>query len=675
MAQADIRNDFLLDLLALQQDGSLAISAPTNWIKNEPILEISTDIDNIIFELQEAIIKGTKENDTARWHFFVGSPGNGKSAAMGKLCRRLIFDRGCKLLDERGVSIIKLEPSIIPYAINVFEDGNKFASAQIVQDASVVRRPFASDVDPAIDLKDSLEYAWEKGISLVICTNRGVLEKAYRDNHTKPTINKTAWFKILKAVVKATSSSGEIEKICPFNSKKTIFSKVKVKYDHLDNRSLIRGVDTFEGLVQKAISDEHWTSCLSCTMLKMCPFKANRDWLANDGARAKVLQMLTRAEVLSGQIIVFREALALLSLILAGCPRDYDSMHPCTWVQTKILSNDIFPLASRRIYMNLFSSFSPNGLESNENLRLKQLSAFQEIWKVIDEEKTCTRASLKHVIDNHPPSTDVGVKRLIGEKGTFTVLDPSTDALPPDFYDRWDSDFDAVPTKNQPCFTDLEKTCLTIWKDIEEVLEQTADHSVSEAHRALRRWSSNFLLHFGALMEGHSAWARELDEFSTLLGLMSKRIDKRDINDKIVIRNLDEQLGGLLNSSKGNQDSNTVKLSENIILTGQWVNDQLKPNTAGGETAGSISLGIKFRGGEHAEFAALMYLWLTRRSRRNLDDRCFPTDLLAGIEDARIRAASKGDYAIANDDVELVIKTGDNEVIRVTRFEGDVIVK
>lgn len=68
-----------------------------------------------------------------------------------------------------------------------------------------------------------------------------------------------------------------------------------------------------------------------------------------------------------------------------------------------------------------------------------------------------------------------------------------------------------------------------------------------------------------------------------------------------------------------------------------------------------------------------MYLWLTRRVEGKLDARCFPQELVAGVKDARVRAAAKGKYAFEVNNVELVIidtKTG--EQFKLTRLDGEV---
>ena len=518
MLVEDVQNDYLLELLALQQDGRRAISAPSNWTTQSPLLEVETEVDEIVNELQDAILQRNGENRTARWHFFIGSPGNGKSAAMGKLCQQLRFGSGCRVCDENEVAIEDLDETAVPYAIYVYEGSNKYASAHIVQDASVVRNPFSPDVDPALDLLNTLEEIWEKGTSLIVCTNRGVLEKAHRDSHTNHSINSKPWFKILAGIVSAgTSPFNKLPGPRDFNNKKAIFENVVITYSHLDTRSLLLGHDTFDRLLQKAADQGNWSACESCPSREMCPFKANRDWLAELESRKRVLQLLRRVEILSGQVIVFREALALISFILAGCPRDYQDLHPCEWVKSRAAAADVFSLAVRRIYMCLFGSYCPYGLEASDSLRKKQLAALGMLHETIGDEDSNVKAAVYHVIHCRPPSTDVGITRLLGSSGVIASVDPTGEALPAKFYDYWDSDFKAIPRGNMSGFGAIEEACASIWKKLEQEVEFTADHWAPEAHWAIRRWSSNFFLHLGALVEGRSAWAAELDNFAELL--------------------------------------------------------------------------------------------------------------------------------------------------------------
>ena len=104
-------NPFLLDLLGLQQDGRQAISAPTNWTQSRPLLEVPTELDARITELSTScLLRGS--NSIGRWHFFIGSPGNGKSAAVGQLVRALIQEQSCTIVDDNGTDISELRTTL-----------------------------------------------------------------------------------------------------------------------------------------------------------------------------------------------------------------------------------------------------------------------------------------------------------------------------------------------------------------------------------------------------------------------------------------------------------------------------------------------------------------------------------------------------------------------------------
>lgn len=677
MANDITRNDYLIDLLTLQQDGSQSISAPTNWINQEPLLEVSTELDDIIKELGETIIKGNNQNDVARWHFFIGSPGNGKSAAMGKLCRYLLKNHRCRIMDEQGCPIQELDENAVPYALYVYEDNKKYISALIVQDASVVRNPFSPDVDPARELIITIRYAWSKGISLIICTNRGVLEKAHRDNHMNGDVNKEPWFKILTHVVKSDPAIiRELQGEWEFQGNKTIFSKVKITYSHLDNRSLLIGTDIFDRLIQKAVSPSIWEICNACLTNGFCPLKANRDWLNDLDGRRKFLNILRRAEVFSGQVIVFREAVALISLLLAGCPRDYENIHPCSWVAEKARKGELFTLATRRIYISLFSPFAPFGLELDCSLRKRQVEALQCLQAKIHDFKQEFKASLEAVIQGKHPSTDVGVTRLLGEGGILSQIDPCQDSLPAKFYETWDSEYDLIIESDNPMITSIERRCAEIWAFLEQAMELIPKHMVPEAHWALRRWSSSFMMHFGALIEGRTAWSKELDQFLKILEIVVKPLQERTIEEKRVIRDLNEQLEILLDTGTATcKELGSLQLSENVVLSGGWVKDKLKPHVVENEQPGSLSLSIGFDGGEKATLGASTFLWLNRRAHSGLDPRCLPSEFLTGAVDARIRAASKGEYAFVDDDVELIITADNGDVFYLSRIDGEVEVR
>lgn len=673
------QNDFLVNLLTLQQDGRQAISAPANWTTEDPLLEVPTETDEIVNELENTLLRGAHGNTVARWHFFIGSPGNGKSAAIGKLCRRLLRELNCRVLDEQEVSIEHLESTAVPYALRVFEGENRFPSAMIVQDASVVRNPFAADVDPASELIATIKDAWERGISLVVCTNRGVIEKAFRERYLDPGVKDKLWFKILRRLIEngEVTLRGDIGDNWVFEGSRPVFLKAKVTYSYLDNRSLLLGSGIFDALLQKAVADHFWTACLDCDVLALCPFKANHDWLADPGARGKFLHLLRRGEVLSGQIIVFREALAFISLLLSGCPRDYPNVHPCQWVRSRVELSDIFALASRRLYMSVFSSFSLYGLEADALHRKRQLEGLSLLRSLV-ENGSESAACLDNVLLGQAPSTDVGVDRLIGVKGIFPEIDAWRECLPADFLDEWDGDLFTISQYPHPLFTEIERRSARVWATLEELIESTASHEAFLCHWALKRWSSIFLIHFGSLLEGRASWAKELDDFISILETLVKDPFLRSPEEKRHLRELDRQLERLLAARVHDQaDGDTVTLSDSVTLSGRWVADKLRPTLDASRRMSSLSIMVKFQCGEVGSLSARAFLWLSRHLQGKLDARCFPEELLTGVIDARIRAAAKGQmaYAFANDDVSIIIRTDGQESFVLSRYDGDADVE
>ena len=163
-------NSFVTQLIRLQQDGKEAISGPSNW-RDPPLLDVATEPDEAIDALIEAMCPSPGDAPSrGRWHLLIGSPGNGKSAKLGLLARRLL-DRHYEIVSEDGVAVGESNPDWLPYLLEVREQGKQYRFAYLVQDASVVRNPFGTSCDPAEDLADVLRQAAARGTSLLLCTN------------------------------------------------------------------------------------------------------------------------------------------------------------------------------------------------------------------------------------------------------------------------------------------------------------------------------------------------------------------------------------------------------------------------------------------------------------------------------------------------------------------------
>jgi hypothetical protein len=516
MDRAD--NEFLVQLLTLQQDGSAAISAPSNW-RESPLLEVETDLDAIISDLCRRIPVGKGEDTKACWHFFVGAPGNGKSAAVGRIYREL-RSAGYEFRTEGRDLLEDLAPDEIPYVAHLREGEKGYVTAWLAQDASVVRNPYSPDVDPARELVQLMRDAWTERVSLIVCTNRGVLEKAFRSVQLEPQQNKAPWAKALRRAANPDPRVREDPLELPFGdsrSKARGFQSFLFGSTYLERTSLLVGSSVFERLVSRAVVQEHWTACAQCAVAGSCPFKANRDNLADESERPVLLRLLQRAEVLSGQNIVFREAVALVSFLLAGCARDYVGCTPCDWVHDRAEADDLFGLLSRRFYMCLFSSHSPYGLEEDPALRTEQR---KQLRKLRAEGPTATgRATraLKYAIGSTTRlSTDVGLSRLVGSAGVLSRLDPLREGLSRRFYEKWDGPLDSLKRADSPLVSQLELDCFELWFDIEKRTDLPQVDPVLTL-RFLRRWITAVTFRLGALDGDEFAFKEELDEILDVL--------------------------------------------------------------------------------------------------------------------------------------------------------------
>lgn len=670
-----IRNPFLTELLSLQQDGRQAISAPTNWTRVRPLLEVPTDLDKVTAELADACLMGGS-NRVARWHFFIGSPGNGKSAAVGKLVRTLLEAKGCKIIDEKGTDIGDLGDTTVPYSLHVYEPGRKFESVRIVQDASVVRNPYAADVDPSRDLLETLREAWVDGISLVVCTNRGVLEKAYRDTYRDQAWKLQAWHQaILKRLAERDDGEGIGSEPLRFGQqRRPAFDSIVARSTFLDKRSLIlQRADILDRLIQRAVEPAKWTACESCEVAGMCPFRANRDFLADSQLRGNVVDTLRRAEVLSSQVIVFREALAVISFLLAGCARDYKDVDPCGWVRRLAGRGDIFGLAARRVHMCLYATSFPRGLDSSEGIRGRQLDAIRVLRDRLVAAGDPAARHLTALLEDPAPSTDVGVTRLLGKAGVFSRLDVINGPLSGKFSDDWDGSYERIGSLKSPLAAGIDRACLSAWSHFETFAENLPSHAAEAIHWSVRRWSSQFTLHLGSLIGGLALDGAEIDDFTELLELLWKDRASRSIDERIRLSDLEQQIARLLNRGEDQgADGKATSISENVAVSGLWVETEMLPKVLASGASGSLTIAVRFGNSPgQTTLAAPMYLWLRQRARGTMDARCIPADLLSDAMDAKSRAMGKSGYSFEPNNISLRIECAEAPY-RVRRFDGQV---
>lgn len=657
----DQDNQFLEELLNLQQDGSESISAPSNWAKTEPLLKVETKLDGVIDRLLGLIDSSEQSPDKVFWHFFIGSPGNGKSAAAGSLARKLII-AGYSIEDETGNSLEDIPPSQIPYLLKVYKGGNKFASLWIAQDASVVRNPYRVDADPSKELIDLIKEAEKYTVSLVICTNRGVLEKSSRVGSLNKEEQQAPWFMAIKNAIEGNQSATIFLPV-----KKRAASEIVVNSTNLEVQSLLFKSDIASKLIATATSDSKWAICDSCSASKFCPFTNNRKWLSTDNGSDTILSLLRYVELLSGQLIVFREFLAFLSLVLAGSPTDYEDETPCQWVHREQASNNFFGLVSRRIYMILFSSYAPSGLEHSKLLRGEQLGFIRQL---LDETPTLpdrVRSAVHNVITKDIDdfvSTDVGVQRLLSREGIFAKLDVNNSSMPSSFLGKWSIGSNAVQSLPEGLFSDLEREIIDIFSKLSACIESSSVLS-SKHYFWLSRWYTSFFFRIGSLAEKQFSLGIEISRIAEILNVMQD-----DFSDPALLKRIakiEKTLNDLLLG-----DGAGVRVSEHGRLKGKWVTERLRPRIGIKDSLNSLGVPVQFGLKEEELLNAEAFAWLLRKVDTNMSMNSFPMQHLDSFQDALVRAAALSDYSVAEDDIELEIELPGKKTISLIRFRGSV---
>jgi hypothetical protein len=439
---------------------------------------------------------------------------------------------------------------------------------------------------------------------------------------------------------------------------------------YLDTRSLVLNSDTFLKVLEQAVLDDRWLPCAECPARTFCPFLANRNWLATEDGRAQLVDLLRRAEVLSSQVIVFREALALVSFFLAGCARDYSAQHPCDWVHAKKAAGDIFNLSTRRLHMCLYCSACPSGLEAHDKLSSRQREGLSLLHGHIDA-LSPEAAALGAVLHGSSPSTDAGVTRLLGCDGVLSQLDPIFTHLPSTFFDAWDGSYDTFLTMTHVYISDLDRACVRAWGRLEQAVESLESHDAANAYWSIRRWSSQYMMRVGVMVESRTRHSQEIDRFTDLLNLLAVPASYRSRAQKVHLRDLQEQIQHLLVRASQNGQSPGVVLSPSVVVDGEWVTTQLKPQVAATQASGSLTLGVTFGADKQGcQLTAPVYLWIQQRVAGDIDARCMPADVLSDAIDARSRALARGPYAFTPDDITVRI-TGDHSHFTITRIDGD----
>ena len=657
-------NPFVTRLIRLQQDGKEAISGPANW-RERPLLEVCTDSDAPIDELLEGMCPSTGDPPHhGRWHWLIGSPGNGKSAKLGLLARRL-WQRNYEIVSEDGVAIGEGNADRLPYLLEVREQNKRYTFAYLVQDASVVRNPFGANCDPAEDLAGVLRLAAERGRSLLLCTNWGVLQRLFDSGHTDHEVRKEPWFRAVSGALGKDPGDERIHAGGGTRGQKTVFDELHVTYEYLDNRSLLVNSHVLEQLVEKATAGQNWNACSGCPSMSLCPFRANRDDLVSDDLRHNVLDILRRAEVLDGQIIVFREAVALLSVLLAGCPDDYGDGTPCEWVHRQIEGNRLFNLLARRTPSVLFGATRSHGLEHSKPdnpgtraSRRDQISALKAIDGLLPGTSS-VRQALAAVTVPDELSTDVGLERLLGPDRAIPALDPSLEPRHAVELDKFVAIITSARSTEEsgkevslPGIRAIEEHCLRAWEDIFDAIAAMGDPvSGQDLYFWVRRWQTTCLAWVAAVTRGLTALQPELDSYLPFLETSGE-----SIGQLTTMKKLEAVLEKLLAPQElGGGSGVHVALAPSLWLTGRWAESELRPHLQHEGARHSTALLVKMSESHPFVVSAETFIWLHRKHKLNLSDLSFNPEVLESLRRTQAQAAAASQYSTQDDDVAIVI--------------------
>ena len=660
----NVINTYLSELLEMEISGKEAISAPTNWLK-KPLLSVETEIDRDIERISSSLV--SKDGNTRGvWWFLIGSPGNGKSAAVGSLVRTLKAQQNVTFEEpiegqRKGRNIEDMEPDELPYLLELHEENNSYASALFAQDASVVPNPYDRNPNTGEALIQLMDDAYSRGLSLVVCANRGVIEKAIQT----PDVKKKEWYKILLSLQDSAGRDLAAEDLHKFpQAKNNVFQQFSVEQTILDRKSIISD-GHLKSLIANATSGNNWGICSNCRAKDVCPFKANRDWLNSAEGSERFNNIMRYAELMDGQAIVFREAIALIALLLAGNSRDYGDASPCEWVHEKQENGLYFSLLARRVYMTVFRSYSPQGLKTNQAMKNEQLNV------ILSNKSNCETQSKRAIegLKSEKIAIENGITRLLSYQGICSKLDPVKENQGKKLERRWNISCSNIESiEENLLITKLEKICFEIWADLENSIEninkKDDEHSY---YRNLRRWITSVTYRIGFMSEGKILFEEELEDYQRIISINLNQ--DNDVDDEVL--NLKKELETSLKNFVFGEGDTSIRISDSFKVSGDAITSQLKPKIESKEDQNSNRMTIKIGKGL-IEISPKTYVWLKRISTTGLSSTTVPPEVRQIADDIRKRTASVINYAYEKE-IDVDITKPNGEIIKLTRDENRYI--
>jgi hypothetical protein len=518
------KNPFVKKLLSYSPERDDSIGRPERW-DDPPPLVVETPLHDEMERLASELWSGPT---APIWYFLVGGPGNGKSEAIGAFVRAINSLSTAEGFGKVLVASAGKDGGEIDYEFQASLKNH--GELLLLQDVSVPRK---RNQDPARNLLEALSlYA---GQNVIACANRGMLLRALRIARTDS--NYQPLLPILEAIDQRSQEA--VSQPDPRWGAKLEGNDIEVRVWPLDHESVLFGESDgnawsnpqgsiVDQVISLAVREENWEQqgCSECPARSLCPFYGDALWLRDSQLRLSFLILLRKAEVWSGQRIVLREALDLISTILVGSPSDFSSgsveLHPCEWVQNRtdrnLLTtsdwNGLLELVSHRIYQDIFGRTTPTGLRLDDTydkrdswvlspLRLLGLSG-QHAATAIEQVDTAF-------------AKQAGAPRLCGRKGAISRMDPAIDTA---WCERNAvlADCTMSEFKVSASAAPLELLLCEFFEELESAAQNLApSKDPARAFAAIYRWASSLFHRFSALKVGASSAPIVMDDYLELL--------------------------------------------------------------------------------------------------------------------------------------------------------------
>jgi hypothetical protein len=520
-------NPYTVELLQYSAERDYCISRPETWTARPPLV-VDTPLHTEMVALADELWSGPSE---LVWYFLVGGPGNGKSEGVGAFVRRInanaraagkrpVFEAG----KGQGGSSIEYE----------FDAALPKGRMWLIQDVSV---PRSSGSDPAKDLLAALGLCVNPGAHLLACANRGMLLRAMRIARKEENYK---WLvRVLEAVDEQSRESAKAETAIFREDLKG--KQVEIRVWPLDHESVLYGQgegnpwaepagSVLDQILAKAAGEENWEqkACTNCACRSVCPMLGDAIWLRNDARRHSMLKVLRTAEVLSGQRIVLREALGLVSMVLVGSPSDFVDAggfaHPCEWVHKRVSpasrkprdTRALLDLLSHRAYQDVFGRPTPTAL-ALDVVHQQRDGWLPEALRVLGPVGKTVADALLDVDKGFAKQT--GPLRLVGPHGVLPPLDPAMDSA-------WCAQH-SISTDGQAAELcqigathqgELEKELGDLVAALENAAKALPPHEdPAKAFAAIYRWASAIYVRLVGLALGETPLSESVGNYLALL--------------------------------------------------------------------------------------------------------------------------------------------------------------